>query len=87
MIVQTLMIGRATDTQKAGREKEDKFEFAEDVELFHNNHKPHIVVLEKIDEENYPLRNRDKRVHQSTKVLNVQTDRIMASKTPKIKIS
>lgn len=82
------MIGRAAEKQRAGNlEEEDKFEFAEDVELFHNNHKPHIVALEKIDEENYPLRNKVKRIHQSTKVLNVQTDRLETSKTPMIKIS
>ena len=60
MIPQTLIIGRVGEEQKGRNEEEEKFEFAEDVELFRNNHKPNIVALEKIDEENYPLRNRVK---------------------------
>ncbi len=75
------------EEQKGRNEEEEKFEFAEDVELFRNNHKPNIVALEKIDEENYPLRNRVKRLYQSTKILNVQTDRIETGKKPKIKMS
>ncbi len=87
MIPQTLIIGRVGEEQKGRNEEEEKFEFAEDVELFRNNHKPNIVALEKIDEENYPLRNRVKRLYQSTNILNVQTDRIETGKKSKIKMS
>ena len=52
-------------------EEEDKFEFGHELDLVQNNRKLHIEVVEKMEEEKYPLRNKVNKQHQSTKVLMI----------------
>ena len=75
--------------KEKGIEEEDKFEFPNNEEdLIKENSKLHIGARDKIEVENFSLRNKVNKQHQSTRVLMIQTpDLLETSKHLKNKIS
>jgi hypothetical protein len=78
----------ANQKQK-GIEEEDKFEFPNNEEdVIKDNTKLHVAARDKIEEDNFSLRNKVNKQHQSTRVLMIQTpDHLETTKQPKNKIS